>query len=80
MGDVDPTEMINFETGHIPFKHASLDWPIGITALGLGQGTPKGGEIGTVGYLPRTEVSGKNIKSVNASPCLCPICPGMNLF
>jgi hypothetical protein len=25
MGDADPTEMINFETGQIPFKHASLD-------------------------------------------------------
>jgi hypothetical protein len=25
MGDVDPTEMINFETSRIPFKHASLD-------------------------------------------------------
>jgi hypothetical protein len=29
MGDTDPIEMINFETGKIPFKHASLnlaDW------------------------------------------------------
>jgi hypothetical protein len=29
MGDIDPTEMINIETGQIPFKHASLkltDW------------------------------------------------------
>jgi hypothetical protein len=25
MGDVDPTEMIDFETNRIPFKHASLD-------------------------------------------------------
>jgi hypothetical protein len=25
MGDIDPTEMINFETGRIPFKYASLD-------------------------------------------------------
>jgi hypothetical protein len=25
MGDVDPIEMIKFETGRIPFKHASLN-------------------------------------------------------
>jgi hypothetical protein len=62
MGDVDPTEMINFETGHIPFKHASLDLADWDNCFRSWTGYAKGWRIGTVGYLPRTEVSGKNIK------------------
>jgi hypothetical protein len=39
----------------------------------------KGGEIGTVGYLPKTEVSGRSIRSTNALPCPCLTCLGTNL-
>jgi hypothetical protein len=37
-------------------------WLIGTVALGHGQGMPKGGEVGIIEYMPRTEVSGRSIR------------------
>jgi hypothetical protein len=55
-------------------------WPIGTVVLGLGQAMSKGGEIGNVGYRLKTEVSGRSVRSANASPCPCLIWPGTNPF
>jgi hypothetical protein len=61
MGDVDPTERINLKLAEFLSNMLLWIWPIGMVALGLGRGTPKGGVIGIIGYLPRTEVSGRSI-------------------
>jgi hypothetical protein len=49
-----------------------------MVVLGLGQAMSKGGEIGTVGYRVKIEVSGRSVRLANASPCLCLIFLKMN--
>jgi hypothetical protein len=58
MGDIDPIEMVNFETGWFPLSMIPWIWPIGIVVSDLGQVMSKGGEIGTLGFLEEQGILG----------------------
>jgi hypothetical protein len=71
-------EIMDFETGKIPFKNASLDLADWDSCLGLGQGIEKDGGTRIVGCLGKIGISGISAKSVHASPYLCLTCPGVH--